>query len=147
VSFNREGGRFEAVVTLADGANTVAVRGADSSGVRGSASGYIFRTTAFTPPSIVITAPANGDYYICDNLTVTGTYSTGSGTLRRITVNGPWGAGDTCPTTIIDGSTFSVDCGDVTYGPAGAYDIEATIETTDGVQAVDTIVISVGDCS
>jgi hypothetical protein len=147
VSFNREGGRFEAVATLADGANTIAVTGADSNGARGSASGYIFRTTAFTPPSILITSPANGDDFVCDNLTVTGTYSTGSGTLRRITVYGPWAAGDTCPTTIIDGSTFSVDCGDVTYGPSGIYAIEATIETTDGVQAADTITISVGDCS
>ena len=147
VSFNREGGRFEAVVTLADGANTIEVTGADSNGDRGSASGYIFRTTAFTPPSIMITSPASGDYFVCDNLTVTGTYSTGSGALRRITVYGPWAAGDTCPTTIIDGTTFSVDCGDVTYGPAGIYDIEATIETTDGIQAVDAITISVGDCS
>jgi hypothetical protein len=78
---------------------------------------------------------------------VTGTYSTGSGTLRGITVYGPWGAGDTCPTTIIDDTTFSVTCGDVIYGPTGQYEIEATIETTDGVQAVDTITISVGDCS
>jgi len=147
VSFNRAGGRFEAMVTLADGANTIEVTGADSNGVRGSASGYIFRTTAFTPPSIIITSPANGDYFICDNLTVTGTYSTGSGTLRRITLHGPWGAGDTCPTTIIDGTTFSVNCGDVIYGPTGQYEIEATIETADGVQAVDSITISVGDCS
>jgi len=147
VSFNRAGGRFEAMVTLADGANTIEVTAADSNGVRGSASGYIFRTTAFTPPSIIITSPANGDYIICDNLTVTGTYNTGSGTLRRITVYGPWGAGDTCPTTIIDDTTFSVTCEDVIYGPRGQYEIEATIETTDGVQAVDTITISVGDCS
>ena len=147
VSFNRAGGRFEAMVTLAEGANTIAVTGADSNGVRGSASGYIFRTTAFTPPAIIITSPANGDYFICDNLTVTGTYSTGSGTLRRITVYGPWGTGDTCPTTIIDDTTFSVTCGDVHYGPTGQYAIEATIETTDGVQAVDTITIRVGDCS
>jgi hypothetical protein len=147
VSFNRAGGRFEAMVTLADGANTIEVTGADSNGVRGSASGYIFRTTAFTPPSIIITSPANGDYFICDNLTVTGTHSTGSGTLSSITVYGPWGAGDTCPTTIIDDTTFSVTCGDVTYGPSGMYEIQATIETTDGVQAVDTITISVGDCS
>ena len=147
VSFNRAGGRFEVTVTLADGANTIAVTGADSNGVRGSASGYIFRTTVFTPPSIIITSPANGDYFICDNLTVTGTYSIGSGTLRRITVYGPWWAGDTCPTTIIDGTTFSVTCGDVIYGPTGQYEIEAIIETTDGVQAVDTITIRVGDCS
>jgi hypothetical protein len=147
VTFNRAGGRFEAVVNLADGANTIEVTGADSNGARGSAAGYIFRTTTFVLPSIAITSPASGDYFVCDNLTVTGTYSTGSGTLRSITAIGPWGAGDTCPTTIIDGTNFSVNCGDVTYGPAGIYDIEATIETTDGVQAVDTITISVGDCS
>lgn len=147
VSFNRAGGRFEAMVTLVEGANTIAVAGADSDGVRGSASGYIFRTTAFTPPSISITSPSPGDFYQCGDLTVTGNYSTGSGTLRHITVYGPWGAGDTCPTTIIDDTTFSVTCGDVHYGPAGQYAIEATIETADGVQAVDTITISVGDCS
>jgi hypothetical protein len=146
VSFNREGGRFEAVVTLAEGANTIEVTGADSSGARGSAAGYIFRTVSYTPPSITITSPANGDYFVCANLTVTGTYRAGSGTLSSITVDAPWGMGS-CPVTIIDGSNFSVDCGDVISGPSGIYDVTATITTTDGVQVVDTITISVGDCS
>jgi hypothetical protein len=146
VSFLREGGRFEAVVTLAEGANTIEVTGADSSGARGSAAGYIFRMVSYTPPSITITSPANGDYFVCGNLTVTGTYSAGSGTLSSITVDAPWGMGD-CPVTIIDGSNFSVDCGDVISGPSGIYDVTATITTTDGVQAVGTITISVGDCS
>ena len=146
VAFDREGGRFEADVTLADGANSIEVTGADSNGARGSALGYIFRTTAFTPPSITITSPSSGDFFVCGNLTVTGTYNTGSGTLSSIVVDAPWGMGN-CPVTIIDGTNFSVDCGDVVSGPAGIYDIEATIETTDGVQSVDTITISVGSCS
>jgi hypothetical protein len=146
VAFNREGGRFEVTVALADGANTIEVTGADSNGDRGSASGYIFRTTAFTPPSITITSPSIGDFYQCGDLTVTGTYSTGSGTLSGIAVDAPWGMGN-CPVTIIDGSNFSVDCGAVISGPPGIYDIEATITTTDGVQSVDTITISVGSCT
>jgi hypothetical protein len=52
-----------------------------------------------------------------------------------------------CPVTIIDGSNFSVDCGAVIPGPPGIFDIEATIETTDRVQSVDTITISVGSCT
>ena len=146
VSFNRDGGRFEAMVTLTDGANTIEVSGADSSGEKGSAAGYIFRTVSFTPPSITITSPSSGDSYQCGELTVTGTYSTGSGTLGDITVDAPW-AGGNCPVTIIDGSTFSVNCGDVIYGPTGIYDIEATITTTEGAQASDAIIISVRDCS
>jgi len=146
VAFNREGGRFEVTITLADGANAIAVTGADSNGLRGSDLGYIFRTTVFTPPSISIASPSSGDVYQCGNLTVTGTYGTGSGTLGGIKVDGPWGMGN-CPVTIIDGTNFSVDCGDVISGPSGIHDIEATITTTDGVQSVDTITISVGDCS
>ena len=145
VAFDRDGGRFEGTVTLADGANTIEVTGVDSNGARASASGFIFRTSAFTPPSITITSPSNGDFFVCDNLTVTGTYSTGSGTLDSITVDAPWEMGD-CPVTIIDGSNFMIDCGDVTSSP-NVYDIEAIIETTDGVQAIDAITISVGDCS
>ena len=61
-------------------------------------------------------------------------------------MDAPWGMGS-CPVTINDGTNFSVDCGDVVSGPAGIYDIEATITTMDGVQSVDTITISVGDCS
>jgi len=146
VAFNREGGRFAVSVTLVDGANTIEVTGVDSNGVRGSASGYIFRTTAFTPPSISITSPSSGEFFVCGNLTVTGTYSIGSGTLSSIVVAAPWDMGN-CPVTIIDGTNFSVDCGDVISGPAGVYDIEATITTMDGVQAVEVITISVGDCS
>ncbi len=146
VSLDRVRGRFEAVVSLADGANTIEVLGVDSDGSRGSASGFVFRTTAFTPPSIAITSPSNGDFFQCDNLTVTGTYSVGSGTLDSIAVEAPWEMGG-CPVTIIDGSNFTIDCGDVTSGPADVYDIEATIETTDGVQAIDAITITVGDCS
>ena len=77
---------------------------------------------------------------------MTGTYSTGSGTLGSITVDAPW-AGGSCPVTIINGSTFSVNCGDIIFGPAGIYDIEAAITTAGGIQASDTITISVGDCS
>jgi hypothetical protein len=146
VPFNRKGGRFEATATLADGANTIEVSGADSNGARGSAAGYIFRTASFTPPSITISSPSPGDAYQCGELTVTGTYSTGSGTLGDITVDAPW-AGGNCPVTIIDGATFSVNCGDVIYGPTGIYDIEATITTTEGVQTRDAITISVRDCS
>jgi hypothetical protein len=146
VRLDRESGRFEAVVSLADGANTIEVLGVDSDGSSGSASGFVFRTTAFTPPSITITSPSNGDFFQCDNLTVTGTYSVGSGTLDSIAVDAPWEMG-ACPVTIIDGSNFTIDCGDVTSGPADVYDIEAIIETTDGVQAIDAITITVGDCS
>lgn len=145
VAFSREGGHFEALVNLADGANTIEVSGADSNGSRGSATGYIFRTVSFTPPSISITSPSGGDFYQCNDLTVTGTYSTGSGTLSSITVDAPWEMGN-CTVTILDGSHFSVDCGAVT-SLGGSYDIEATIETTDGVQAIDTITIAVGDCT
>ncbi len=145
VAFSREGGRFEALVNLADGANTIEVSGADSNGRRGSATGYIFRTVSFTPPSITITSPSGGDFYQCNDLTVTGTYSTGSGTLSSISVDAPWEMGN-CPVTILDGTHFSVDCGAVT-SLGGVYDIEATIETTDGVQAIDTITITVGDCT
>ena len=146
VAFNREGGRFQVTVMLSDGANTIEVTGADSSGAQGSASGYILHTTAFRPPSIIITSPSSGDFFVCGSLTVTGTYSTGSGTLSSIVVDAPWGM-DNCPVTIIDGTNFSVDCGDVLSGPAGIYDIEATITTTNGVQSVDTITITVGDCT
>jgi hypothetical protein len=145
VSFRREDGRFEGTVKLADGANSIEVTGVDSDGVRASASGFIFRTTSFTPPSITITSPANGDFFVCGSLTVTGTYANGSGTLDNIIVDAPWEMGS-CPVTIIDESNFTIDCGDVTSS-AGVYDIEATIETTDGVQAIDAITISVGDCS
>jgi hypothetical protein len=146
VTFNRDGGRFEVVAALSDGANTIEVSAADSSGDRGSAAGYVFRTVSFTPPTIAITSPANGDSFVCGDLTVMGTYSTGSGTLSGITVEAPW-AGGHCPVTIIDGSTFTVNCGDIIYGPSGLYDVEARITTTDGIQAMDTITISVGDCS
>ena len=77
---------------------------------------------------------------------MTGTYSTGSGSLESITVEAPW-AGGSCPVAIIDGSTFSVNCGDVISGPSGIYDIDATITTIGGIQASDTITIVVGDCS
>lgn len=146
VAFNREGGRFGATITLVDGANTIEVTGVDSNGVRGSAAGFIFRTTAFTPPSISITSPSDGDFFLCGNLTVTGTYNVGSKALSSIVVEAPWDMG-ICPVTIIDGTNFSVDCGDVISGPAGIYDIEATITTMDGFQAVEVITISVGDCS
>mgnify|MGYP006286878663 CR=1 FL=1 len=146
LAYDREGGRFEATVTLEDGANTIEVSGADSNGARGSAAGYLFRTVSFAPPTIRITSPGSGDYFVCDNLTVTGTYDAGSGSLGGITVDAPWAGGD-CPVTIIDGSSFIVDCGEVVYGPSGSYDIEATITTTGGVRATDTITIRVGDCS
>ena len=146
VAFNRDGGRFEATVTLADGANTVEVSGADSSGARGSAAGYVFRTVSFTPPSITITSPAPGDRYQCFDLTVTGTYSTGSGSLDSITVEAPWAVGS-CPVTIVDDSHFTINCGSVVSGPPGDYDIEATIRTTNGAQAVDTIAIFVESCT
>ncbi len=146
VAFNRDGGRFEATVTLADGANTIEVSGADSNGARGSAAGYIFRTVSFTPPAITITSPSQGNLDQCNNLTVTGTYSTGSGTLGDITVDAPW-AGLTCPVTVIDGSNFRVNCGDGSYWPGGFYEIKATITTTEGVQAIDTIAITVRGCS
>ncbi len=146
VAFNRDGGRFEATVTLADGANTVEVSGADSNGERGSAAGYIFRTVSFTPPSITITSPSSGDRYQCFDLTVTGTYSTGSGTLSNITVDAPWARGS-CPVTIVDDSHFTINCGSVVSGPTGDYDIRAIIRTTDGAEAVDTITIFVESCS
>ena len=146
VAFNRDGGRFEATVTLADGANTVEVRGADSNGERGSAAGYVFRTVSFTPPAITITSPSSGDRYQCGDLTVTGTYSTGSGTLGSITVDAPWEV-DSCPVTIVDDSHFTINCGSVVSGPRGDYDIRAVIRTTDGAEAVDTITIFVESCS
>jgi hypothetical protein len=146
VPFNRKGGRFEATATLADGANTIEVSGADSNGERGSVSGYIFRTVSFTPPSITITSPSPGDRYQCFDLTVTGTYSTGSGTLDSITVEAPW-EGGRCPVTIVDDSHFTINCGNVVSGPRGDYDIRAVIDTTDGAEAVDTITIFVESCS
>jgi hypothetical protein len=146
VDFDREGGHFEAVAALEEGSNAIEVTGADSAGARGSDTGYIFRTTAFAPPAIAITSPAGGDYFMCSNLTVTGTYDPGSGALERIRVEAPWRSGS-CPVTIIDGSHFTVDCGDVILGPAGVYDIEATIETTDGVEAMDAVTVEVGSCS
>jgi|GEM_PF-1678244 len=146
VAFSRAGGRFESTVTLTDGANTIEVSGADSNGARGSAAGYIYRTVSFVPPTITITSPVEGDYFVCGDLTVTGNYSAGSGTLDSITVDAPWGGGN-CPVTIIDGTRFTINCGDIIYGPAGIYDVEATIETTDGIRATDAITIRVGDCS
>ena len=146
VSFDREGGRFTADVNLAEGANTIEATGVDGAGMRGAASGFIYRTVSFRPPSITITSPGSGDRYQCNDLRVTGTYRTGSGSLGEIRVDAPW-AGGSCPVTIIDDAHFTVECGNVLYGPRGHYDIEAVIRTSDGAEAVDTLTIFVESCS
>lgn len=146
VVFNRDGGRFETVAALAEGANVIEVEATDKTGAHGFDTGYIHRASVFVPPSIAIATPANGTFFQCNNLIVTGTYDTGSSTLDRMTVYVPWLSKKVgCPVTIIDGSNFSADCGQVT--PAGGtYDIEATLATIDGVQAQDSTGIIVGDC-
>jgi hypothetical protein len=145
VRFVREGGRFEVPATLAEGNNTIEVHAGDETGARGSDAGFIFRANAFVPPSITITAPTNGQFFQCNDLVVSGTYTAGSANLDSITVDAPWEFGD-CPVTIIDDSHFTVNCGSVAWS-GGTYDVEATIETDEGVTASDEVSILVGDCS
>jgi len=144
--FNREGGRFEATVPLEEGPNVIEVEATDKTGARDFVTRYIHRAPAFIPPTIAITTPANNAFFQCDNLTVTGTYDTGSSNLDRIIINAPLEAFDSqCPVTIIDDSHFSANCGQVII-MGGTYNVDAILETTQGVQVQDSRGIIVGDC-
>ncbi len=146
VVYNHDGGRFETVAALEEGANVIEVAAADTAGARGFATGYIHRASAFVPPSIAIATPAEGAFFQCNNVTVTGTYDTGSSQLRSITIPNPDPrSSNMCLVTIIDDTHFSADCGVLFDG--GTFNINATLETTQGVRVNAVRGIIVGDCS
>ncbi len=133
-------------VPLEEGPNVIEVEATDKTGARGLVTRYIHRSPAFIPPAIAITTPANNAFFQCDNLTVTGTYDTGSSNLDRIIINAPLEAFDSqCPVTIVDENYFIANCGQVImFG--GVYNVDAILETTQGVQVTSSRAIIVGDC-
>jgi hypothetical protein len=143
--FSRDGGRFEAGAALAPGSNVIEVEAIDGTGAHGYDTGYTHRVSAFVPPAITIATPAQGTFFQCNNITVTGTYDPGSSQLGSITIPHPDPLSNMmCAVTIIDDSNFSADCGVIFNG--GTYNINATLETTESVQATVSRGIIVGDC-
>jgi len=106
----------------------------------------VHRAPIFKAPSVAIATPAENTFFQCGDLTVTGTYDTGSSDLLRITINAPlWAFDAVCPVTIVDESHYVANCGQITeFG--GIYNIEAILETTQGIQVQVSRGIIVGDC-
>lgn len=87
---------FTSNITLSAGSNLIAVTATDSNSLTGRDSSRINSTggssgyASYTAPSIQITAPSNGDTIRAGSTWVSGTFDTGSGTLRAITPSAGW---------------------------------------------------------
>ena len=145
-ALDREGGQFQVTLALQVGPNTIEVEVIDQSGARSFATRFVQRAPIFIAPEIVITTPPENSFFQCGDLTITGTYNAGSSDLERIMINAPlWAFDAVCPVTIVDGSHFIANCGQITeFG--GTYNIEAILETTQGIQVKVSKGIIVGDC-
>lgn len=150
-SYNSSTGRFSATVNLFVGGNTIVAYAYGGNGERGNDQAFVTRTAAFTPPSITITFPSNGDYFCCGHeitpgdfvpVPVSGSFSTGSSTLDAISVTN---TGGICNNITVGAGTFSADC--EISDSAGFDTITAEIINNDGTSATDTIIIETGECS
>ncbi|SHI05512.1 hypothetical protein [Desulfofustis glycolicus] len=140
-SYNAASKRFSATIDLQDGGNAVRAEARDETGLMGSASAFVNKTSSFVSPVITITSIENGDYFLCDPIPVNGTFSPGSSSVDTILVRGPVG----CSDPDISGETFTAEC-DSIASPEGNYPIEVEIRTVDGLIATDTVIIVTGPC-
>ncbi|MCB2217681.1 MAG: hypothetical protein KQH59_16550 [Desulfobulbaceae bacterium] len=140
-SYNASSKRFSATIDLQDGGNAIRAEARDETGLMGSASAFVNKTSSFAAPVITITSIENGDYFLCDPIPVNGTFSPGSSSVDTILVRGPAG----CSDPDISGETFTAECDSIVM-PEGNYPIEVEIRTVDGLIATDTVIIVTGPC-
>ena len=150
-SYNPSTGRFSVTVGLAVGDNTIVAYAYASNGQRGNDQAFVSRTTAFTPPAIIITDPSDGDSFCCGLETspgifvpvpISGTFSTGTSTLDAIFVTN---TGGPCFGIVVGPGTFSARC-EINRWP-GFDNITAEILTNSGTSATDTIAIETCNCN
>ncbi len=172
VRYNNGDTRFSITVPLAEGGNQIEAEAVNQVGDRGYDSDFINRANSYVAPRVTITSPANGASFICNSVNITGTFDTGSSTLytnEGCTYNcdgdgegegegekeggGAYSDGlnfifdwsPDCSVVNIGSGSFSVTC-DPDYS-GGNFSFQVILQTSDGVNVLDSKVIEFGPCS
>ncbi len=100
----------------------------------------------FVPPSVTLNTPIAGDFFQCNPIPISGTYSTGSSTLQTMEIIFS-NISSTCTISPVDSNTFSGECTTNMIFTSGPEVIEVRVITDQGATATDTVIVNTGSCS